>query len=120
MKLLLGSIAFLVSAAAAASPPRLPIRSGQYVFAHRFAEQPNMLLTPVTVRIHGHHIVVICEKVCDGFPKGVIDEGTLMWNTKNKEWIVGESNSDRHAKDVGGCSGGPAEVDLKKRVYWTC
>jgi len=120
MKLFLGSIAWLASAFAVAAQPRLPIHSGQYVFAHRFAEQPNMLLTPVTVRIHGHHIVVICEKKCDGFPKGVIDEGTLMWNTRNQEWIVGESDSDRHADEVGGCSDGPAEIDLKNRVYWTC
>ena len=74
---------------------------------------------PVVVRIRGHHIEVINTKA-DGFPIGVIAKGTLMWHAKYKAWIIGNSDSDRYAKDVGGCSEGPEEVDLRHRIYWTC
>lgn len=56
----------------------------------------------------------------DGFPKGTIAEGTLMWHPKTKEWIIGLEAGDRDAVEVGGCSDGPEVVDLKKRIFWTC
>ena len=120
MNLFIALIAFAISSSTTASMPRLPIPSGQYLFAHRSAEHPNIVAIPVIVRIAGHHITVTCQVECDGFPKGLIDEGTLMWNKKSKEWVIGYSDSDRYANEVGGCSEGPTVVDLKNKVYWTC
>lgn len=120
MKVLVALIACIASSCAAASTPQLPIHSGRYTFLHKFAEQPNMPGTSVVVRIHGHHIVVINTRKADGFPLGVIAEGTLMWHAGHHAWIIGEDDSDRYAKEVGGCSGGPEEVDLRHRIFWTC
>ena len=79
-----------------------------------------MQLSPVVVKIAGRHITVISTTTADGFPKGIIAEGTLMWHPKTKEWIIGLEAGDRDAVEVGGCSGGPEVVDLKKRIFWTC
>ena len=54
------------------------------------------------------------------FPFGLIDEGTLMWHAASQQWIIGDSEEDRKAADVGGCSDGPSVVDLVKLEYWTC
>jgi hypothetical protein len=120
MKHIVALFAFIASSCAAASTQQLPIHSGQYTFLHKFAEQPNMAGTPVVVRIKGRHIVVINTMKADGFPIGVIAEGTLMWHAKHKEWIIGDNDSDRYAEEVGGCSGGPEEVDLRHKIFWTC
>ena len=120
MKYLVTLMAFFVSSLAAAADPQLPIRSGQYTFQHRFAEQPEMRLEPIVAKISGRHIVLINKAQFGVFPKGIIEAGILMWHAKSKQWIIGDSNSDRFADDVGGCSTGPAVVDLKKKIYWTC
>jgi hypothetical protein len=109
----------MTSAMAATAPP-LPIHSGQYVFQLRHAEQPNMPGIKLIARIHGHHIILINKSKSDIFPKGVIADGQLMWNADAGHWIIGYSDSDRYTKEVGGCSGGPEVVDLRKRIYWAC
>jgi hypothetical protein len=119
MKCFAITIGLTVSAGALAAP-HLPIHSGQFTFQHKMAEQPNIPGTSVRVKITGHHIVVISDTPFDVFGKGTIDEGTLMWHAKSKQWIIGESQRDRFAPEVGGCSTGPAVVDLRKKIYWSC
>jgi hypothetical protein len=104
----------------ATAEPRLPIQSGQYVFQHRFAEQPTTLSISLVAKIHGHHIQLFNETASQVFPKGVIAEGTLVWHVKTRQWIIAEVDADRRAKDVGGCSDGPEVVDLQQKIYWTC
>jgi hypothetical protein len=120
MKPLIMLIALVSSSVAAAAEPKLPIHPGQYTFQHKFAEHPNMQSISLTAKITGRHIVLINEVQSEVFPKGVIADGTLMWHSKSKQWIIGQNKSDRHAKDVGGCSDGPEVVELEQRVYWTC
>ena len=108
------------AASADAQAPRLPIRSGQYVFHLKDAEFPNMPGIALTAKISGHHIVLIHKGTSSIYPKGVIAEGELMWHAKSRQWIIGQTNSDRYANEVGGCSAGPDVVDLPKRIYWTC
>ena len=121
MKLLVVLIAITATlSAAAVAAPRLPIHSGRYVFQHRFAEQPNMVSVALIAKVTGHHIVLINKSKSDVFPKGVIVDGEIMWHAKSRQWIIIENKSDRYAKDVGGCSGGPDVVDLLHKIYWTC
>jgi len=120
MKRVVVLISFATSLCAAASTASQPIRSGQYNFLHRFAEQPNIAGTPVTVKIKGHHITVINNTQSDGFPKGIIADGTLMWHATSKQWIIGTGKTDHFAKEVGGCSAVPEIVDLQNMIYWSC
>jgi len=120
MKYLLTLIVMMVSISTAASTPKLPIASGQYTFRHQFSEQPGLPSIMLTAKINGRHIVLINETESKVFPKGILDEGTLMWHADSKQWIVGHDKSDRYLEDVGGCSDGPSVVDLKNRIYWTC
>ena len=120
MKTVIILIALVIPAVAAAAERKLPLHSGQYTFQHKFAEHPNMKSISLTARITGSPIVLINERESDAFPKGVIADGTLMWHSKSKQWIIGQDGSDRHARNVGRCTDGPEVVDLEHRVYWTC
>lgn len=79
-----------------------------------------MKSVPLTAEIRGRHIVLVNETPSEVFTKGVVAEGTLMWHSRSGLWIIGNSDSDREAKEVGGCSDGPETIDLKNKVYWTC
>ena len=115
------AISFLLMAGCSASSvSSVPIPSGNYVFSHRFAEQPNMQSIQVNVRINGFHVVVENPKASDPFPAGVLDEGTLMWHAASEQWIIGQEETDLSLRDVGGCSDGPSVIDLARRIYWTC
>ena len=120
MKYLLILAVLITSTVAAASAPRLPLRSGTYTFQHKFSEHPTIPSITVTAKISGNRIKLINNSRYDVFPKGVIAEGALMWHTESKQWIIGHNKSDRFLKDVGGCSDGPEVVDLELKIYWTC
>jgi hypothetical protein len=113
-------VAFCLCWQSAVAAPALPLRSGQYVFQHHFAEHPTMASIQLVAKITGHHIVLINHSKSDIFPLGVIAEGELMWHAQTGQWIIVEIAADRYAKDVGGCSDGPEVIDLVKRIYWTC
>lgn len=100
--------------------PALPIKSGEYTFQHRYAEFPDSPGFPVNASIRGHKVTVTNEKPHGPIPSGVIERATLMWHSKTKQWVLGHSDGDREAPDVGGCSTGPAVVDFKTRIIWTC
>lgn len=121
VRFLLGSlvVSFVVINVAAAAPA-LPIRSGLYVFQHQYAEQPTMSSITLLAKINGHHIVLINQSKSDVFPIGVIVDGTLAWHAQSQQWIVIQTQGERSAKDVGGCSDGPEVIDLIKKIYWTC
>jgi hypothetical protein len=104
-----------------AEEPPLPINSGKYELGLRFAEHPTIISTTKFVAtIDGYHITVKNEGRTDVYPAGVIEEGTLMWHAPSQQWIIGQTDADRLAKDVGGCSGGPPVVDLVTFEYWDC
>jgi hypothetical protein len=110
----------MVSACGAKSNLELPLPSGDYVFLHRFAEHPEMASIELTAQIRGRHIVLVNNDGTDIFPRGVIEEGILMWHSSSAQWIIGTNPADTEAPEVGGCSEGPAVVDLQRRIYWTC
>src|SRR5262245_33004444 len=96
----------LLASCAAATQPSVPVPSGQYIFQHRFAEHPNMPSVSMTARIDGAHIILVNEAQSSAFPKGVVADGTLMWHAGSRQWIIGKTGADSHAKEVGGCSDG--------------
>lgn len=104
----------------AGSSPRVPLPSGEYVFTHRFDEQPDLPGGTLRVRIRGHRIEVFNDGADKVFPKGLISRGRLMWHADSQHWIIVETPEDRDAPEVGGCSGGPEVVDLDEHVYWSC
>lgn len=120
MRLLGVLIGLSLAASVSASSPKPPLSSGEYAFQHRFAEQPSIPSIPLTARIRGDRIELINSTSDKVFPLGVIESGTLMWHAASKQWIVGHQRSDRRAAEVGGCSDGPAVIDLERRIYWTC
>ena len=112
---------FLTMIDSHAAEPPLPISSGKYELGLRFAEHPTIISTTRFVAtIDGYHITVRNEGNTDVYPAGLIVEGTLMWHPSSQQWIIGETDADRHADDVGGCGGGPPVVDLIKLEYWDC
>lgn len=115
-----GACLALTLALSPAAGPLLPIPSGRYVFEHRYAEHPDMRSIRLEAMIEGDHIVLVNWSDSAVFPKGVLAEGRLMWHAASRQWIVGEQDSDAQAAEVGGCSDGPAVIDLEKRIYWTC
>jgi hypothetical protein len=111
---------FILPACAAEQEHPLPMKSGEYGFSHKYTEHPNMVSVRLTAEIEGNHIRLINNDKSDVFPKGVVEEGILMWHEKSKQWIIGSDKNDVLAKEVGGCSDGPSVVDLAERIYWTC
>ena len=100
----------------------LPLKDGEYIFEHKYAEAEQHKIKSINliVTIKGNHIVVTNKNRFNVFPEGVIEEGALMRHSKSGQWIISTSPSDKDADEVGGCTGGPTEVDLAKRIYWTC
>jgi len=113
-------LALVISACQSSTEP--PLTSGDYVFAHKFAEaeHSNIPSIKLDVQIRGRHIVLVNNDRTDVFPAGVIDEGTLMWHAASGQWIIGTEPTHVDAPEVGGCSDGLGVVDLKRRIYWTC
>ena len=113
-------LALLICACQSSTQPPLP--SGDYVFVHKFAEaeHSNIPSIELDVQIRGRHIVLTNNDKTDVFPAGVVEEGTLMWHAASRQWIIGTKPTDIDAPDVGGCSDGPAVVDLERKIYWTC
>ena len=94
--------------------------SGDYVFAHRFEEHPDIPSTELAVQIRGRQVTIINNGPTDVFPRGLIEQGTLIWHAKSGQWIIGTNAADANAADLGGCSDGPSIIDLQRKIYWTC
>lgn len=106
----------------AEAEPELPLASGEHHFEMKDVEFPSMPGTPVRVGVDGRHIKVVSEsRDSTVFPLGTtVDEGMIIWHAATGQWIIGESESDATAATVGGCSDGPAVIDVVGKVYWFC
>lgn len=98
-------------------------KDGTYTYAIAWAEYGGKTLgATCTVIIKGDHIKVIHN----GKPKvtgkkgDIYAEGIIMKHTKTGKWIIGKSKKDKDAKEIGGCSDGPPEIDFKKKIFWSC
>jgi hypothetical protein len=50
----------------------------------------------------------------------IIDQGIIMRHKKTGKWIIAHNAKDVDAKDIGGCSDGPSEIDFKRKRFWMC
>jgi hypothetical protein len=99
------------------------LKDGIYLFSIRDAEYiEHPIVAKCKVIIQGIKIKVIYTDSSLTLIKygHVLDDGILLWHRKTKQWIIGHSKKDVHAKEVGGCSDGPRVIDLKKREIWNC
>ena len=120
MKRLICFVACTISVIASASPPEQPLATGRYEFQLRSALHPGTKDITLIAEIIDDHIELTNADSDEVYDFGVIAEGTLMWHAATQQWIIGDSEEDRNATEVGGCSGGPHVVDLVKLEYWTC
>ncbi|HKH61593.1 MAG TPA: hypothetical protein VKA49_12215 [Flavitalea sp.] len=98
-------------------------RDGTYTYSIAWAEWGGKTMgATCTVIIRGNTIKV----VHDGRPnvtgqKGdIYAQGIIMKHTKTGKWIIGQSKKDKDAKEIGGCSDGPSEIDFKNKKFWSC
>ena len=100
---------------------RLP-KSGTYTYTISFIEgdgKPQDAKCKVV--INGNKIKVIhIGGTLSGKKGDIIAEGTIMKHTKTGKWIIGKSENDKNAIEIGGCSDGPIEVDFKNNIVWLC
>ena len=120
MKRLIGFLVLAFSCAATATPPDQPLATGRYEFQLRYAEHPNIKGIKLIAEIIDDHIELTNADSEEVYDFGVVAEGTLMWHEASRQWIIGQTDEDRIASRVGGCSEGPPVIDLLKLEYWTC
>lgn len=73
----------------------------------------------VEVQIKGDSIFVRNYQGLSGEKGELIDSGILIKH-KSGKWIIAKSISDKYADEIGGCSGGPAIIDLENKKFWLC
>lgn len=95
---------------------------GKYRYDMAFAEYQNQSMgEKVTVIIKGDSIKIVYEG--DGkltVAKGTILDAGIIVKHKSGVWIIAKSLKDAELDEFGGCSGGPAVIDFKKKRYITC
>lgn len=97
-------------------------KDGTYTFSIAFAEWGGKSQgNTCTVIIKGNKVKVINNGTgtLKNYKGYVMDEGILMIHRTGK-WIIGQNAKDKYAKEIGGCSGGPSELDFKKKLFWIC
>jgi len=97
-------------------------KNGTYTYTVAFAEWGGKSNgATCTVKIKGDSVTVIHNGGNLTGTKGeIIDRGILMKHTATDQWIISHSKEDRNAKEVGGCSDGPAVIDFKRKIFWMC
>ena len=97
-------------------------KDGTYTYAIAFAEWGGKSNgASCTVIIKGDSIKIIHNGTGNltGNKGEIIDSGLIMKH-KSGKWIIGHKPADKKAKDVGGCSEGPSEIDFKRKRFWLC
>lgn len=110
----------LFTIAACSSTKDAPLADGEHDFQHKFSEHPHIESIQLKVSIEGNQVTVLNQVESKVFKKGVLEQGELFWHQKTGKWAIVHSEKDKSAEEVGGCSDGPYEIDLEKKIYWTC
>lgn len=98
-------------------------KSGTYTYTIAFAErQSNTSSATCTVIIKGNSIKVLSNSSPNltGKKREIMAQGTIMKHHKTGKWIIGHSQKDKNAKEIGGCTDGPAVIDFKHKRFWSC
>ena len=98
-------------------------KNGTYTYSIAFAEWNGKSLgATCRVIIKGDSIKVIHNGKGNltGKKGDILDQGIIMKHNKTGKWIIGHSNKDKDAKEIGGCSDGPSVIDFKRKKFWSC
>jgi hypothetical protein len=93
-------------------------KNGTYIYKLCFAEWGKCMNT-CKVRIKGDSIIVYALEDLS-IPKNEIIDAGIILKHKSGKWIIGKSQKDKNAAEIGGCSEGPLIIDFKKKRVWTC
>lgn len=98
-------------------------KDGTYTYGVAYDEWGGKTLgSTCTVIIKGDSVTVLHNglKNMTGKKGDILDKGILMIHIPTGKWIIGRSPADKKAEEVGGCAGGPAFIDFKKKRWHTC
>lgn len=96
-------------------------KNGQYTYKIAFVESNGKLSGSCKVLIKDGKIKVMHDgSKLSGKKDKVIDKGTLMRHKTTGKWIIGHDIKDQFAKEIGGCTDGPIEIDFKKKIIYLC
>jgi hypothetical protein len=97
-------------------------KNGTYTYSIAFAEWNGKSngATCIVVIKDDSIFVINSGNNLSGKKGEIMDKGVIMKHTKTGKWIIGHSPKDTDAKEVGGCSSGPAVIDFKRKVFWLC
>jgi hypothetical protein len=112
-------LVFFIHATTFAQRPK----DGTYTYSIAWAEWDGKTLgATCTVIIKGDSIKVVHNGNTNvtGKKGDIYDEGIIMKHRKTGKWIIGHSTKDVDAEELGGCSEGPAVIDFKRKMFWSC
>ena len=96
------------------------IPQGKMMYELYFAEfNGKMENLPVEIVITGNKIIVYNNEKNPLTGGKIIIEGILLKH-KSGKWIIGETETDRNAEEIGGCSGGPTPIDFITKIIEWC
>ena len=96
------------------------IPQGNFEYELYFSEwEGRMENTPCSVKIHGNRIEVYKNENTNISGERLIVKGILVKH-KSGKWIIANSESDKNAEEIGGCTGGPIPIDFKSKVIEWC
>tara|TARA_R100001369_G_scaffold78416_1_gene108052 strand:- start:87 stop:800 length:714 start_codon:yes stop_codon:yes gene_type:complete len=96
------------------------IPQGKMTYELYFAEfGGRMKNLSVEILITGNKITVYNNEKNPLTGGKIIIDGVLLKH-KTGKWIIGETETDRNAEEIGGCSGGPTPIDFKTKIIEWC
>jgi hypothetical protein len=96
-------------------------KNGTYSYKIAFEEwQGKSLGATCTVIIKGDSIIVLNNGTITGKKGDILDRGIIMKHKKTGKWIIAQNANDKNAKEIGGCTNGPAVIDFKHKKYHSC
>jgi hypothetical protein len=96
-------------------------KDGKYFYNFKDAHyQDNPITGTCTVVIKGSNIIVYYKSGNPTGKKGTVYKKGLLLKHKSGVWIIAKTKDDVNAEDVGGCSDGPIEINIKEKFIWWC
>ncbi|MCX7552232.1 hypothetical protein [Xanthomarina sp. F2636L] len=96
------------------------IPQGKMTYELYFAEfGGRMENLPVEIQIDGNKIIVYNSEKNPLTGGKIIIQGILLKH-KSGKWIIGETETDRNAEEIGGCSSGPTPIDFETKIIEWC
>ncbi|MGJ8594226.1 MAG: hypothetical protein ACSHXF_16875 [Aquaticitalea sp.] len=96
------------------------IPQGKMTYELYFAEfGGRMDNLPVEIQITGNKIIVYNNEKNPLTGGKILIEGILLKH-KTGKWIIGETENDQNAEEIGGCSDGPTPIDFETNIIEWC